>query len=70
MTNLTKTQQLCLDTIKLFIADHSYPPTTRELSVLMGFTSQGARTHIHALELKGYIERDTGISRGMRVLNV
>jgi len=70
MNNLTLKQKSILDIIKNYINEKGYPPTTRELSKLAGFTSQGARTHVHALELKGYIERDTGISRGMRILNV
>jgi repressor LexA len=47
------------------------PPTMRELGSALGITStNGVRCFLEALETKGFIERDPGLARGIRLPRV
>ncbi|MCJ8015201.1 LexA repressor [Paenibacillus sp. KQZ6P-2] len=69
METLTKRQGEVLVAIDGFIKSHQYPPTVKELSILMGFASTST-THslLIQLEKKGYIHREESKPRAMKVL--
>ena len=55
--------------IEQYLDEHGYPPTVRELSVLCGITSTSVVSyHLWRLVAAGAIERDPGVSRGIRVV--
>ena len=66
---ITERQLNILSTIERYIAARVYPPTVRDLCDLLGVSStSGMLEHLRALERKGYIARDEGEARGLRVL--
>jgi repressor LexA len=70
LTPLTNRQWLILRYICNSIRVRGYPPTIREIGRAFGIPSpSGVREHLNALEKKRYIERDSGNSRGMRVVS-
>lgn len=65
---LTVRQQDVLEFIRTWIADHRYPPTIRDIQKPFGIKStNGVKVHLDALEKKGYIYRNPGISRGIEL---
>lgn len=66
--NLTENQAKVLACLQGFQEDNGYPPTVREICTLTGIhsTSQVAY-YLKQLEGAGYLERDKGVSRGIRV---
>ncbi|WFR65500.1 hypothetical protein P9222_08625 [Paenibacillus amylolyticus] len=49
--------------------DNKYPPTTRELSDMMGWSSSStAHGYLDRLEKKGYIKRSESIPRGIKIM--
>jgi repressor LexA len=66
---LTKRQSDILGFIQKVLLNDGYPPTLREIAV--HFKVKSARTifdHIVALEKKGYVKRDQGKKRGLRII--
>jgi len=58
--------------ILAFVGDHSdergYPPTIREIAKAVKISSTSVVDyHLKALQEKGYLERDSSVSRGMRL---
>ena len=67
MDKLTKKQGEILRFIERETARRGIPPTVREVAAHFGMASpNGAACHIKALEDKGYIVREPGLSRGIR----
>ena len=65
MQELTEKQQLIYNYLESYIAEHSCPPTIREISEHIGLKGTAtAMQHLDALERKGYIQRREG-SRGI-----
>ncbi|HFD8837384.1 TPA: LexA family transcriptional regulator [Salmonella enterica] len=65
---LTDRQQQVLDLLIAFRDEYGYPPTTLELSEMLGCSSPNAAAeHLRALERKGVITRARGVSRGISV---
>ncbi len=65
----TARQLAVLVAIERFLASHGYPPTVRDLCEALDVSStNGMSTHLDALARKGYIVRDPGTPRGLRVL--
>lgn len=65
---LTARQRAVLDFIRAHIASVGYPPSFLEIGKATGISSKnGVNDHLLALEKKGFIERDRGVSRGMRL---
>lgn len=65
---LTARQQMVLDFIAEHLQDHGYPPTIREIGTSLGVRSTNAVFEmLAALERKGWIDRDSKSSRGMRL---
>jgi repressor LexA len=58
--------------ILAFVGDHSdehgYPPTIREIAEAVSISSTSVVDyHLKALQTKGYLERDSAVSRGIRL---
>ena len=67
MDKLTKRQREILVFIESETARRGIPPTVREVAAHFGMASpNGAACHIKALEDKGYLVREPGLSRGIR----
>lgn len=65
MQELTEKQQHIYNYLESYIAEHSCPPTIREISEHSGLKGTAtAMQHLEALERKGYIQRREG-SRGI-----
>lgn len=68
MVGPTDKQAELLMYIRIFIAEHSYAPTYREIAYYFGLLSTNAvADRVNGLWRKGYIERDSMKSRAMRV---
>lgn len=66
--SLTARQQAVLDFIRSEIKTHQQPPSLREIMAQFGIGStNGARIHLLALELKGYIQRNYATKRGIKL---
>jgi repressor LexA len=64
--SLTPPQQKLLTYILDTIRKSGSPPTVREICHAFGYRSTGtARDHLSALEIKGYIRKQPGKSRGL-----
>jgi repressor LexA len=64
--DLTPVQRKILEFITETIREHDRSPTIREIGEAFGIAStNGVRYHLSALEKKGYIKREKGISRGI-----
>ena len=65
---LTARQQQVLDVIAAYIREHGYPPSNREIGKAMDIRSpHGVKQHIDRLVAKGFIEREPGKARAIRV---
>jgi repressor LexA len=69
MKGLTTRQEETLNYIRIFIDEHSYPPTIRELASSFNISVKGAYDHIKALEKKGRIKCDGNRSRTIEILD-
>lgn len=69
MIELTKRQEQVLTWIKLFIAEHSYSPTLRDIGEGLGISStNGVTDHLNALIRKGKITRDHHKARSILIV--
>ena len=58
-----------MDAVVNFTASNGYPPSIRELMVVLNVSSPTTvKDHLDALERKRWIERDPGTARGLRVI--
>ena len=65
--NLSPRRQQILDCIVDATREHGYPPTVREIGLLVGLTSSSSvHFHLRALERAGYLERDGSLTRALR----
>jgi SOS-response transcriptional repressor LexA len=70
MQGLSPRQERVLDCIKRSIVERGYPPTLREIGDSMNIRStNGVNDHLRALERKGFIRVEGGISRGLVLLS-
>lgn len=68
MISLTSRQQEVLDLLIEYQRKHGFPPTTYELTGMLGCRSpNAAATHLKALERKGAIKITRGVSRGISI---
>lgn len=66
---LTPRQQAALALICRSVVDRGYPPTVRELGAELGLSSSNSVLNVlRRLQAKGYLDRDPGVVRGIRVL--
>jgi len=67
---LTEKQQSVLAFIDACSRSSGYPPTVREIARHFRFKSpKAASDHLDALERKGWIAREAGMARGLRLLS-
>ncbi len=68
LAGLTPPQQRVLDFIAARVARGENAPTYREICKTLGYRSpKGAADHVAALERKGYVIRERGQARGIRL---
>lgn len=66
---LTLRQVQVLKCVEQFIDVHGFPPSLRDLCLMLDMSSLAAIVeHLNALVRKGYLARDAGERRGLRVL--
>ncbi len=65
---LTDRQQEVFEFIQQFRAAHGYTPTVREVAGHFGVQIHAAHGHLKALEKKGYLQREAGKGRALRML--
>jgi repressor LexA len=67
---LTARQQQLLSYIEREVSTTGVPPSIREIGAALGISStNGVRSHLKALEKKGYIHRNLRTSRGIAMLD-
>ncbi|MDR3052314.1 MAG: transcriptional repressor LexA [Coriobacteriales bacterium] len=67
---LTNRQREILDYLRTATAKNGYPPSVREIGDAIGLSSSSTvHTHLHALENKGYIRRDSSAARALVILD-
>jgi repressor LexA len=67
---LTARQQQILDYINQEVDTTGVPPSIRQIGAALGISStNGVRSHLKALEKKGYIHRSLRTSRGIAMLD-
>lgn len=69
MDNLTERQQAILDFLKVYAVRHGYPPTFREIGEHFGFGWAASRTHLKAIQRKGFLKIIPSRSRGIEILD-
>jgi repressor LexA len=68
MEDLSPRQSQVLDFITEFIQRSGFPPSLRDIAGHLGIAGNaGVLSHLVALERKGYIRREQGSSRGIRL---
>jgi len=68
--SLTERQQQMLDFIEHVVTTTGFPPSIRQIGEALHISStNGVRTHLKALEKKGYIHRSLRTSRGIAMLD-
>lgn len=65
---LTPAQARVLAAVERFLARHRYPPTAQELGDALYMTAASAHEQVAHLVRKGYLAREAGKARGLRVL--
>ena len=65
---LTTRQREIFDFIQAFIKERGYPPSVREIGGHFSIYPRAAFDHLRALEKKGYLKRQSSMSRGLEVL--
>ncbi len=65
---LSQRQQHMLDFIRHYGEEHGFPPTIREIGEAVGISSTSVvKYNLDQLEKKGFLERSSEISRGIRL---
>jgi len=69
--NLTDIEQKILDFMVQYLRSNTYQPSIREIGEQFGIKStKTVSEHLQALAAKGFLERDSSRSRGVRILDV
>ena len=69
MEILTKKQGEILDFIKVYVANHGYPPTVREIAKKLKVNSPATiHSHLNKLSEKKYIKKDDSKNRAIELL--
>lgn len=64
-----KLDQETLAAIKSFMDQNGYPPSLVELGNKLGLSDVAAFNRLNRLERNGFITRDTGKARGLRLVD-
>src|SRR3990170_8616213 len=68
--NLTKRQQEIFDFVKLYVSEHGYPPTVRDIGKAIGLASSSTvHAHLANLEKLGLLRRDPTKPRAIEMLD-
>jgi len=68
LQDLTPRQAQVLEVLAAHLKDRGKAPTVREIASALGVKAVGTiQDHLRALEQKGYVERDPGLSRSLRL---
>ncbi|HXX79972.1 MAG TPA: transcriptional repressor LexA [Thermodesulfovibrionales bacterium] len=70
MQELTDKQKRIVEFLKVYVGEHGFPPTMREIGEHFGFTWPAARGHLAAIEKKGAIRMNPMKSRGIEVIGL
>lgn len=71
MERLNKTQQKMFEYIKAVLSERGIAPSVREIGAALGLKSTSTvQYNLNALELAGYIERDSNLKRTIRIAGV
>jgi SOS-response transcriptional repressor LexA len=65
---LTEKQYQTLDFVNAFVMDHGYSPTVNDVCVFFGIQNRAAQDRLDALHKNGYITKEPGKQRTMRVV--
>lgn len=66
---LSNAQRVVLDCIRDYIKENGYPPAVRDICAAAGLSSPSTvHSHLNRLEKAGYISRDGGRNRSIRLL--
>ncbi|MGQ9647039.1 MAG: transcriptional repressor LexA [Thermodesulfobacteriota bacterium] len=65
---LTDRQREIFDFVKRFIKERGFPPSVREIGEHFNIYPRAVFDHLKALEKKGYLRRESSMSRGLEVL--
>ncbi len=66
--NLSDRQVRMLEFIRSYFEEHFYPPTIREIGKAVGIPSTSVvKYNLERLQEKGFIERSSEVSRGLRL---
>jgi repressor LexA len=69
--SLTEIERKILDFMVQYLRANTYQPSIREIGRRFGIKStKTVSEHLHALSEKGFLERDSSRSRGVRILGV
>lgn len=69
--SLTEIERKILDYMVKYLRDNTYQPSIREIGERFGIKStKTVSEHLKALATKGFLERDPGRSRGVKILGV
>lgn len=69
--SLTEIERRILDYMVKYLRDNTYQPSIREIGRRFGIKStKTVSEHLKALAAKGFLERDPGRSRGVKILGV
>jgi repressor LexA len=70
MKELSPQQRKVLEFLTAHTKKHGYPPTVREIGEHFGFLWSAARSHLRALEKKGFIRLNPSKSRGIEIVGL
>jgi repressor LexA len=65
---ITPSQERVLRAVARFIRKHNYPPTLQELADGLSLAGPSVYEQVNQLVKKGYLQRDAGKARGLKVL--
>ncbi|MBO0962455.1 transcriptional regulator [Neobacillus sp. MM2021_6] len=69
MRKITQKQLKILAVLKTYIAQHGYPPSYRELAVLMNLVSSSTiKQHLDSLRKKGLVDWEEGLPRTLHII--
>ena len=68
VNTLTDSQARILREVELFLREHSFSPTVRELAERLGMAGPSVNEQLHRLERNGFVKRQPNKARSLTVL--
>lgn len=69
ITRAANRRRTVLRLIRTAISSNGYPPSVSELATRTGVTKRTVRLDLESLQRDGKIERDPGVTRGIRLVS-